>query len=101
MPASARAPRQLVIEHQRVEGDVALHAAPVQRAHHFRQFGQREADLGARREMVQAEIDRVRARLDGGAQLRPVSGRTHDFGFATRDIGGYTFMVTDATAVTY
>ena len=80
MAASARAASvNLVIEDQRVEGDVALHAAPVQRGHGLRQFVQREAHLGARGEVLQSEIDRVRAGLDGRAELRPVSGRTHDF----------------------
>ena len=36
---------QFVVEDQRVEGDVALDAAAVQRSHHLRQFGQREANL--------------------------------------------------------
>ena len=39
---------QFVVEDERVEGDVALHAAPVQRTHHFGQLFEREADLGAR-----------------------------------------------------
>ena len=97
-PASAIAARvraassQFVIEDERVERDEALDAAPVQGAHHFRQFGERKPDLGARGEMVQAEIDRVRARFDGGAQLRPVSGRTHDFGLTANYHGGFFFQ---------
>ncbi len=71
---------EFVVEDQRVEGDVALDAAGVQGAHHLRQFRQRKADLGPRREMLEAEVDRVRAGLDGGVQLRPVAGRAHDFG---------------------
>ena len=31
--------------------------------------------------MLEPEIDRVRAGFDGGVQLRPVAGGTHDFGF--------------------
>ena len=72
---------QLVMEDQRVERHVAFDAAAMQRGHHLRQFGQREAHLGARREVLESEIHRVRARLDGGAELGPVAGRTHDFRF--------------------
>src|SRR5262249_53413184 len=45
--------------------------------------------------MLESEIDGIRARLDGGAQLRPVSGRTHDFRFARVTHGRYTFRVTE------
>ena len=72
---------QFVIEDQRVEGDVAAHAAPMQRAHGFRQLFQRKAHLGARREMFEPEIDGVRAGFDGRAQLRPIARGTHDFRF--------------------
>ena len=85
-PASAMAARVRAassiscIEDQRVESDVSLDAAPVQSAHGFRQLFEREADFGARREMLQAEIDRVGAGFDGRAQLRPIARGTHDFG---------------------
>ncbi len=87
-PASAMAARvraasrEFVFEDQRVEGDEAAHAAAVQGRHGLRQFLQREAHFGARGEVLEAEIDRVGAGFDGGAQLRPVAGGTHDFGFA-------------------
>jgi hypothetical protein len=32
--------------------------------------------------MLEAEIDRIRAGFDRGVQLRPMAGRTLDFGFA-------------------
>jgi hypothetical protein len=72
---------QLVVEDQRVEGDVALHPAAMQRAHHLRQLVERKANLGARREMLEAEVDGVGACFDGGVELWPVAGRTHDFRF--------------------
>ena len=75
---AARRLRYFVVEDQGIEGDVALHAAPVQSGHDLRQLGEREAYFGTRTEMVQSEIDRVRACLDGRAELRPKSGRTHD-----------------------
>jgi hypothetical protein len=31
--------------------------------------------------MVQAKVDGISARLNGGVQLRPVAGGTHDFWF--------------------
>ena len=67
---------------QRVEGDVAAHAARVQGAHGLRQFRQIEAGFRAGGEVLEAEIDRIRARFDGGVQLRPVAGGTLDFGLA-------------------
>ena len=57
---------QLVIEYQRVEGDVAFYAAPVQGADYVRQFCQREAHFGAGAEVLQTEVNRVRTRFDGG-----------------------------------
>ena len=88
--------RQLVIEDQCVEGYKPLHAAPVQRPHDFRQFGQGKADFRASREVVQAEIHRVRACFDGRAELWPVSGRAHDFRFALgKHTEGTTFRVTE------
>ena len=74
---------EFVAEDERVESDEALHPAPVEGGHHFRQFLQREPDLGARREVLEAEINGVRPGFDGSAQLWPVSGRAHDFGFTT------------------
>ena len=73
---------QLMIEDQGVEGNVALDPALMQGAHHVRQFGQREADLGAGGEVLQAKIDRVRAGFDRGLQLRPIAGWAHNFRFS-------------------
>ena len=72
---------QLVLEDEGVEGEIALHAAAVQGPHDFGQFSSVEADFGAGGEVLQAEVDGVGAGFDGGAQLRPVSGRAHNFWF--------------------
>jgi hypothetical protein len=93
--ASARRFPQLVIEHQRVERHEAARAAAVQRSHRLRQFAKREAHLGAGREVPQAEIHRVGAGIEGGFQLRPVSGRTHHFRFAGNAHGGYGFRLAE------
>ena len=55
--------------------------------------------------MFQAEIDRVRAGFDRRAQLRPVAGRTHDFGFAAEghlylQVSGLASYVQDSRQVT-
>ena len=52
----------------------------MQGAHGFRKLAESEADLRARREVSEAEVDRVRPRVDSGVELRPVSDRTQDFG---------------------
>src|SRR5579863_6899919 len=77
-----------MLEDQRVESDVATHTTPVQSAHRFGQLLQREAYLGPRRKMLEPEVDRVRTRLDGSMQLRPVAGRAHDFRFRQRSTSG-------------
>ena len=69
-----------MVEDERVEGDVALHATAVQRTHDLRQFLDGEADLSARGEMFQPEVDGIGAGLDGSIELRPIAGRAHDFG---------------------
>jgi len=45
--------------------------------------------------MPQAEIHRVGAGIEGGFQLRPVSGRTHYFRFAGNAHGGYGFRLAE------
>jgi hypothetical protein len=72
---------EFMFENQRIESDVAPDAALMQCAHHVWQLFQREACFGPRREMLQPEIHRIRARLDCRAQLGPITGRTHDFRF--------------------
>ncbi len=84
---------QFVVEDERIERDVALDAAPVQGRHDLRQFGQRKPHLGARREVFEPEIHGVRAGLDRGTQLWPVSGGTHDFRFTEGGHGTTTFSV--------
>ena len=71
---------KLVVEDQRVESYIALCAALVQVAHHFRQLGERKAYLGPRTKMLQPEVDRISPGLDRGVQLGPVASRTHHFG---------------------
>src|SRR5438874_5333529 len=78
---NARGFAQFMLEYQCVESDVAAYAAPVERPHHLRQFFEGEADFGPRGEMFQPEIDSIRARLNRGTQLWPVTGRAHDFRF--------------------
>ena len=77
---------KLMFEHQRVERNEPTHAPLVESPHHFRQLGHREAHLRPGRKMLQAEVNRIRPRLNGSVQLRPVSGRTHDFRFATHPL---------------
>ena len=66
---------QFVLEDQRVERDVALHAAPMQELHQLRQIGVGEIvrpHPGV--ELVQAEVNRIRAVLDGGLGAIPIAG---------------------------
>jgi len=53
----------------------------VEGAHDVGQFAEGEANFGAGGEVVEAKVDGVGAGFDGGVQLGPVPGRTHDFGF--------------------
>ena len=69
-----------VFENQRVERHVALHAAAVEELHQLRQVGFGEvvrAHPGI--ELLQAEINGVRAVLDGGFGTFPVAGRREQF----------------------
>ena len=83
---------EFVFEDQRVESEIAADAARVQRAHDFGQFFEREADFGARGEMLQAEVDGVGAGFDGGAELRPVTGGAHDFGLGKWGHGNCCYL---------
>jgi hypothetical protein len=72
---------EFVGEDERVEGHVALHAAPVEELHEPGQVGLGEvvrAHPGV--EAVEAEVDGVRAVLDGGLGAFPVAGRREKFG---------------------
>jgi hypothetical protein len=65
----------LVLEHERVEGDVAAHAAPVQELHQLWQIGFGKvvrAHPGV--EPLETEINGVRAVLDRGFGTLPVAG---------------------------
>ena len=87
-----------VIEYQRVERDKPAHTTPVQSVEHLGQFGKIETSLGPRREVVQTEIHRIGARLDGRPQLGPVAGGGHYFRLAAEGHGakrGDSFILGD------
>ena len=69
-----------VLENQRVESDIPLDAALVEKLHKFREVGLREImrpHPGV--ELLQPEIDCVRAVLNGGPGAFPVSCRGEQF----------------------
>ncbi len=71
---------QLVFKHERVERDVAFHAAPVQKFHQLRQVGLGEiVRAHPRVEFIQAEINRVRAIFHGGLGAFPIAGGREQF----------------------
>ena len=74
----------LVLEDEDVEGDIALHAAPVQELHQPGQIGLGEV-VGphAGVELLQPEVDRVRAVLDGGPGAFPIARRREQLGQAS------------------
>src|SRR5580704_12988311 len=74
--------QQLVLENQRIEGDESAHASRVQSTHDLRQLIERKSSFRSCRKMFQTEIDRVRASLNRGLQLRPIAGRAHEFRLA-------------------
>ncbi len=80
-PIDARGFGQFVFEDQRVERQITPHAPAVQRSHRFRQFAKFKANLRAGAEVFEAEIAGIRASFDRRVELRPMSGRTHHFGF--------------------
>ena len=68
-------------EHERVEGDVAFHAATVQEFHQLRQVRLGEIMRPhSRVEFFESEINRVRAVLDRGSGALPVAGGSKEFG---------------------
>ena len=76
---------EFVIEDEGIEGDEAADAAGVEGPEDFGEFGELEADLGAGGEVLEAEVDGIGAGFDGRAELGPMSGGAHDFGFAAAD----------------
>ena len=73
----------LVLEDEDVEGDIALHAAPVQEFHQPGQIGLGEiVGPHAGVELLQAEVDRVRAVLDRGPGAFPIACRREQLGQA-------------------
>ena len=78
---NARGFGEFVFEDQRVERQTTPHASAVQRSHRFGQLAQLKADLSAGGEVLEAEVAGIRASFDRRVELRPMSGRTHHFGF--------------------
>ncbi len=73
--------RELVVEDERVERDVALGPALMEIPKGFTERVPVEVRrAGARVEPVQSEVDGVRTRLDCGAQRGEVAGGGEDFG---------------------
>ena len=71
----------LILEDERVERDVTLHAAPVQELHQLRQIGLGEivrAHPGV--ELLQAEVNRVRPVLHRRLRALPIARRREQFG---------------------
>jgi hypothetical protein len=67
---------QFVLENQCIEGDVSLHATPVQELHEFRQVGLGEImrpHPGI--ETLQTKVDRVCSVLDSSLRAFPVTSR--------------------------
>ena len=82
-------PGHFVLEHERVETDVAARTAPVQELHQSRQIGFGEiarALPGA--EFFQAEVNRVRAVLHRRFRAVPIAGRGKQFRQGRRAEGG-------------
>ena len=90
---------EFMIEHQRVESDEPFDAALMEGFHRFGKFFERESDFGAGREMFQAKVDGVGAGFDRGLQLRPVTGRAHEFRFSLGRVhlASYTLTRLDCT----
>ena len=73
---------QLAVEHERVEGDEALHALAMQEVENARQFLDGEV-VGARPRIepaAQPEVDGVRSGRDGGAQAFFLAGGREELG---------------------
>ncbi len=66
---------KLVLEDERVEGDITAHAAPVEEGHQLRQIGPGKiVRPHSRIEFFKAEINRVRAVFDSGTGAIPIAG---------------------------
>ena len=75
--------RHLVLEDERVECDVAPHAAPVQELHQLRQIGLDEIVCAHPRiELLQAEVNRVRSVLHRRSRALPIPRGREQFGQA-------------------
>ncbi len=77
---------QFILKHQRVERDIAFHAAPVQKFHQLWQiaFG-KIMRPHPRVEFVQAEVNGIRAIFHSGFGTFPVTGGREQFRQARRD----------------
>src|SRR6185295_2746698 len=75
--------RHLILEDERVERDVALHAAPVQKLHQLRQIRLREVVCShACIDLLQAKKNRVGAVLYCRLRALPIASRRKEFGQA-------------------
>ena len=72
-----------MIENKRIERHESFDAAPMECAETAWQVLERKANFCPRGEMVQTKINRIRAGFDGSAQLGPVTGGAHQFGFVS------------------
>ena len=76
---------QFVLKNQRVERDVTLDSATVQKLHELRQIGRGEiVRPHPRVKFFEAEVNRIRAVFDGGPGALPVAGRRKQFGQTRR-----------------
>jgi small ligand-binding sensory domain FIST len=85
---------QFVFKNERVERDVAFDAAPVEKFHQLRQIGLGEimrAHPGV--ELVEAEINRVRAVFHGGLGAFPIAGGREQFRHGA-ELKGFRFTQT-------
>jgi len=72
---------EFVLEDERVECDVALHAAPMQELHQLGQIGDGEVVRSHPRvEFFEAKVDRVRAVFNGGFGALPITSGREKFG---------------------
>ena len=73
----------LVLEDEDVESDIALHTAPMQEFHQLGQIGLDEV-IGphAGVELLQSEVDRIRAVLDRRPRAFPIARRCEQLGQA-------------------
>jgi hypothetical protein len=72
---------KLMVENKSIKSNISSHTPMVQGSHDLGQLGQREAHLCPCGKVFETEVDCVSSCFDGGVELWPVAGRTHDFRF--------------------